>query len=70
MRRLALNARQLAAEPGVTQQRLTDFTPCAFTALSDSVGLDAAPLLQDIQFSVFAAAWLLRNAQERAEEGR
>ena len=70
MRRLALNARLLAAEPGVTLQRLTDIAPCASTALSGSVGLDAALLLQDFRFSFPAATMQLWNPQERAEDSR
>jgi hypothetical protein len=70
MRRLVLNARLLAAEPGVTLQRLTDIVPCASTALSGSVGLDVALLLQDIWFSFPEAAMQLWNPQERAEDSR
>jgi hypothetical protein len=70
MRRLALHARQLAAEPRVTQQRSTEIAPRAFTALSASVGFDAALVLQHFQFSFPLVALLLSNAQERAEDSR
>jgi hypothetical protein len=68
MRSLALNARQVAAEPRVAQQRLTDLSGCGFTALFGTIALHAVPLVQDFPFSVSAAPLLLGNSQEAAEE--